>query len=168
LRSKAVTTLALFLIAAQAMGSAPKKERSYVPARPMIGGVHIGMSSDSVDLVLHRIALRTTTMHMDSITLRESDSVRIFGEPAYLRVELLRGKVRTVVVNFHPLAGDHYLNARDLVQKYLETYFGRGVVTRDASVTYRRWENEDGTMEASFADKYYRVFLRLGKQQWQY
>jgi hypothetical protein len=166
-RLLAITLLLVFAVFS-ANAVTPKKDKTYIPARPAIGGVHIGMSADSAEMVLHRIALRTTSMKMDSITLRESDSVRIFGEPAYIRVELLHGKVRTIVVNFHPLSGDHYLNARDLVQKYLETYFGRGVVTKDASVTYRRWENEDGTMEASFADKYYRVFIRLGKQQWQY
>ncbi|HYM20808.1 MAG TPA: hypothetical protein VEW28_07385 [Candidatus Kapabacteria bacterium] len=145
-----------------------KKKQIYLPARPPIAGLHIAMSKDSAELILHKIALRQTTLHVDSLTLIESDSVRVFGEPAYLRIELLHGKVRTIVVNFHPLGGDRYLNTRDVIQRYLERFFGRGVITRDASVTYRRWENEDGTMEASFTDKYLRLFIRLGKQQWQY
>jgi len=124
------------------------------------------MTTDSAEMMFRKLALRRTTLKLDSLTLLESDSVRIFGEPAYMRVELLRGKIRTMVVNFHPSSGaSHYLDLRNTLQANLETYFGRGVITRDASVTYRRWENEDGTMEVSFTDKYMRVFMRLGKWQ---
>ena len=142
-----------------------KKKVIYKVPRPAIGGLHIGMSMDSVETILRKIALRTNKFKLDSLTLIESDSVSIFGQPAYIRVELLRNKIRTIVVNYHPLAGERYLNTRDVLQNYLERFFGRGVITRDQSVVYRRWENEDGTMEVSFTDKYTRVFMRLGKWQ---
>ena len=149
------------------LGAVPKgkQPKHYAPPRPPIAGIHLGMSADSVERVMHSIALRSRTLHVDSLTLIESDSVRVFGEPAYLRVDLLHGKVRTIVVNYHPLSGDHYINLRGLLPQYLERFFGRGVVTKDQSVTYRRWETEDGTMEASYTDKYLRVFMRLGKWQ---
>jgi hypothetical protein len=114
--------------------------------------------------VMHKIALRTRTLKVDSLSLLESDSVRVFGEPAYVRLEMLHNRVRTIVVNFHPLSGDHYLNLRSSLPAYLERSFGRGVITKDQSVVYRRWENEDGTMEVSYTDKYLRVFMRLGKR----
>ena len=148
------------------VGFLPKPKKSYQVPRPVIGGLHLGMSADSAELMLRKIALRRNTMHLDSLTLIESDSVRIFNEPAYVRVELLHGKVRTIVINFHPSPGaDRYLTLRNALQTNLESYFGRGIITRDQSVTYRRWENEDGTMEVSFTDKYMRVFMRLGKWQ---
>lgn len=137
---------------------------NYVPPRPPIAGLHVGMSADSVDVIFRKIALRSRILHVDSLRLIESDSVSVFGEPAYVRAEEFRGKVRTLVVNFHPLSGDHYLNTRDLLPKYLERFFGRGVITRDQSVTNRRWETEDGTMEVSYTDKYLRIFMRLGKR----
>ena len=143
---------------------AQKSKNKYQPPRPPIGGLHLGMSTDSVDIIFRKLALRKTTLRLDSLTLIESDSVRIFGEAAYVRVDILHGKARTIVVNYHPLAGDRYLNTRDMVASYLERYFGRGIITKDQSVVYRRWETEDGTMEASFTDKYLRVFLRLGKR----
>ena len=121
-------------------------------------------SSELVEMALKANDL-TGKFKLDSLTLIESDSVSIFGQPAYIRVELLRNKIRTIVVNYHPLAGERYLNTRDVLQNYLERFFGRGVITRDQSVVYRRWENEDGTMEVSFTDKYTRVFMRLGKWQ---
>ena len=141
--------------------SAPAK---YIPARPALGGIHLAMSQDSAEMMLSKIALRQTRLALDSMTLIESDSVRIFGESAYMRLEILHGRVRTLVINFHPLSGDHYLNTRDMAQKYLEGYFGGGVNTHNESVLYRRWENEDGTMEVTISDKYMRVFIRLGKQ----
>lgn len=142
-----------------------KKKVIYQVPRPPISGLHIGMNMDSVETILRKIALRTNKFKLDSLVLIESDSVSVFGQPAYVRVELIRNKIRTIVVNYHPLAGERYLNTRDVLQNYLERFFGRGVITRDQSVVYRRWENEDGTMEVSFTDKYTRVFMRLGKWQ---
>lgn len=121
------------------------------------------MSADSADIVMRHIAMRKNVLKVDSLTLIESDSVRILGEPAYLQIQILHSKVRTIVINFHPLAGERYINTRNTLNSYLERYFGRGVITQDESVTNRRWENEDGTMEVSYTDKYTRVFLRLGK-----
>jgi hypothetical protein len=141
------------------------KEKPYVPPRPVIAGLHISMSADSAELVMRHIALRRTVLQVDSLKLIESDSVRIFGEPAYVQIQLLHNKLRTIVVNFHPLAGERYINTRNLLNSYLERSFGMGVITRDESVTFRRWENEDGTMEVSYTDKYTRVFVRLGKHQ---
>jgi len=112
---------------------------------------------------MRHIAMRKNVLKVDSLTLIESDSVRILGEPAYLQIQILHSKVRTIVINFHPLAGERYINTRNTLNSYLERYFGRGVITQDESVTNRRWENEDGTMEVSYTDKYTRVFLRLGK-----
>jgi hypothetical protein len=140
------------------------KPQSYIPPRPLIGGLHIAMSADSCELVLKKIAARKNTMKMDSLSLIESDSVRIFGESAYMQVQLLRGKIRTIVVNFHPLSGDHYLNTRNTLNSYMERYLGRGVIKQDENLIYRRWETEDGTMEVSYSDKYTRVFVRLGKR----
>lgn len=159
-----VLVLCILALCASGVLSQKKKVVYQVP-RPPIGGLHIGMSMDSVETILRKIALRTNRFKLDSLTLIESDSVSIFGQPAYIRVELLRNKIRTIVVNYHPLAGERYLNTRDVLQNYLERFFGRGVITRDQSVVYRRWENEDGTMEVSFTDKYTRVFMRLGKWQ---
>ncbi len=161
-RSISIVVLLSLILTSSILFSMEKKKGYQVP-RPVIGGLHIGMSQDSVDIVLKKLALRKNTFRLDSFQYVESDSVRIFSEPAYLRIALLHGRVRTLVINYHPLSGDHYLNTRDMVQQYLEQYFGRGVITRDQSVVYRRWENEDGTMEVSFTDKYMRVFMRLGK-----
>jgi len=122
------------------------------------------MSADSAEMIMKRIAFRRTPLTVDSLLLIESDSVRIFGEPAYLQIQIMHNKIRTIVVNFHPLSGDHYLNTRNTLNYYMERFFGRGVITQDESVTNRRWENEDGTMEVSYTDKYTRVFLRLGKR----
>ncbi len=135
-----------------------------MPSRPVIAGMHLGMSADSAELVMRHIAIRRNVFEMDSLTLIESDSVRIFGEPAYLQIQLLHKKIRTIVINFHPLAGERYINTRNTVNSYLERFFGMGVITQNESVTNRRWENEDGTMEVSFTDKYTRVFVRLGKR----
>jgi hypothetical protein len=141
-----------------------KSKKSYQVPRPAFGGLHLGMTADSAEMMFRKIAARRTTLKVDSLTLLESDSVRIFNEPAYMRIELLHGKVRTMVVNFHPSPGaSRYLDLRNTLQANLESVFGRGIITHDASVTYRRWENEDGSMEVSFTDKYMRVFMRLGK-----
>ncbi len=144
-------------------GSAKEKPKAYLPARPPIAGLHLAMSADSAEIIMRHIALRKTTLEVDSLKLIESDSVRIFGEPAYLQIQLLNNKVQTIVINFHPLSGERYLNTRNTLNSYLERFFGRGVITLDESVTNRRWENEDGTMEVSYTDKYTRVFVRLGK-----
>ena len=140
------------------------KPKIYLPPRPPIAGLHIAMSADSADLIMRHIALRKTILEVDSLKLIESDSVRIFGEPAYLQIQIVRNKVRTIVINFHPLSGEHYLNTRNNLNVYIERFFGKGVITQNESVTNRRWENEDGTMEVSYSDKYTRVFVRLGKR----
>lgn len=169
-----VLVMALVMLSGNSYGSIdqqktkPKtqnpKPQSYIPPRPLIAGLHLAMSADSCDLVLRKIAARKNTIKMDSLSLIESDSVRIFGESAYLQVQLLHGKVRTIVVNFHPLSGDHYLNTRNTLNSYMERYLGRGVIKQDENLIYRRWETEDGTMEVSYSDKYTRVFVRLGKR----
>ncbi len=139
----------------------PKK---YAPPRPAIEGMRIAMSTDSVELVFRSIAKRRQSMKLDSLSLLESDSVVVFGQPAFMQLQMLRGKVRTIVVNFHPLGGGSYLDTRNALNTYMEKHFGRGVVTKDESVTYRRWETEDGTHEVSYSDKYYRLFVKLGKR----
>lgn len=143
---------------------AKNKPKAYTPLRPVIAGLHIGISSDSADLIMRHIAMRKNTFELDSLKLIESDSVRIFGEPAYLQVQIMHNKVRTIVINFHPLSGERYLNTRNTINAYLERFFGRGVITQNESVTNRRWENEDGTTEVSYTDKYTRVFVKLGKR----
>lgn len=158
--------VACAILPAEALASVPGKlkPKPYTPPRPAIAGLHLMMSADSAELTMRRIALRRNTLEVDSLKLIESDSIRIFGEPAYLQIQILRNKIRTIVINFHPLAGERYLNTRNTLNSYLERFFGRGVVAQDESLTYRRWENEDGTMEVSFSDKYTRVFVRLGKR----
>lgn len=145
--------------------TAPRKGKSYIPPRPVLAGIHIGMTQDSVDIIMSRIAKRRTTNKLDSLTLIESDSIRVFGEPAYIRVELLRAKVRTIVVNYHPLNGGAFFEVRKTLLEYFEKFFGRGVPSQDLSVSHRRWETEDGTHEVSYTDKYTRIFVRLGKRE---
>ena len=144
--------------------AASKKGRSYIPPRPSLAGIHVGMTQDSVDIIMKQIAKRRTTNKLDSLTLVESDSIRVFGEPAYIRVELLRAKVRTIVVNYHPLNGGAFFEVRKTLLEYFEKFFGRGVPSQDQSVSHRRWETEDGTHEVSYTDKYTRIFVRLGKR----
>jgi hypothetical protein len=144
--------------------AATKKKKSYVPPRPSLAGIHVGMTQDSVDIIMSRIAKRRTTNKLDSLTLIESDSIRVLGEPAYIRVELLRAKVRTIVVNYHPLNGGAFFEVRKTLLEYFEKFFGRGVPSQDQSVSHRRWETEDGTHEVSYTDKYTRIFVRLGKR----
>lgn len=103
-------------------------------------------------------------MKLDSLALLESDSVVVFGQPAYVQLQMLPGKVRTIVVNYHPLGGGGYIDTRNALIAHMEKFFGRGVVTKDESVTHRRWETEDGTHEVAYSDKYYRLFVRLGKR----
>jgi hypothetical protein len=135
----------------------------YVPPRPPFDKLHLGMSQDSAFLVMRHIALRMDTLHVDSLLLLESDSVTLFGQPAYIQLQLLHSHVRTIVINWHPLSGDRYTGLRDVLDDYFERYFGRGVAFTNESLTYHRWETDDGTNEVSHSDKYMRVFIRLGK-----
>jgi hypothetical protein len=136
---------------------------AYTPPRPSLAGLHVGLSQDSAFLIMKAIALRRDTLRLDSVILLESDSIQVFGQPAYVQIQIARKKIKTIVVNYHPLSGDRYLNTRNQLVAYLEKFFGRGVVTQQESVTHHRWETEDGTMEVSHSDKYTRVFVRLGK-----
>ncbi len=151
-------TLAVFLLA---MLLSPVEH--YTPPRPAFAGFHIAMPEDSGFLLMRRIALRHDTLSLDSLLLLESDSVQIFGQPAYIQLQFLHHRVRTIVINWHPLGGSAYIGLRDVLQSYLERYFGNGVVFHDETLTYHRWETEDGTSELSHSDKYLRIFVRLGK-----
>ena len=72
--------------------------------------------------------------------------------------------MRTIVINWYPLSGGGaYIGLRDVLESYLERYFGHGVVFTNETLTYHRWETEDGTSELSHSDKYLRIFVRLGK-----
>jgi hypothetical protein len=133
------------------------------PPRPAFAGIRIAMPEDSVFLVMRRIALRRDTLYTDSVTLLESDSVRIFGQPAYLQLQIAHHRVRTIVINWYALSGDGYTGLSGTLLAYLERFFGHGIVFNDQSLTYHRWETEDGTSELSHSDKYLRVFLKLGK-----
>ncbi|GEM_PF-2231835 len=135
----------------------------YYPPRPPFVGLHVGMPADSAYMIMRRIALRRDTLEVDSLTLLESDSVRVFGQPAYLQVQMVNDRVKTIVINWHPLGGGGYTGLRDVLVSYLERYLGHGIVFNDQSLTYHRWETEDGTSELSHSDKYFRVFLKLGK-----
>jgi len=156
----ACRTLLFSLIACVAFA----KPKNYVPPRPAIEGLRIAMPSDSAELIFRTVAKRRQSMRLDSLSLLESDSVMIFGQPAYVQLQMLRGKVRTIVINYHPLDGGVYIDARNALNAYLEKYFGRGVITKNESITHRRWETEDGTHEVSYSDKYYRLFVKLGKR----
>lgn len=151
----------LILLVALAGLAATKK---YTPPRPALEGLHIAMPTDSAELIFRKIAKRKLNLKIDSLSLLESDSVTVFGQPAYVQLQMLRGKVRSIVVNFHPLGGGIYLDTRKALLTHMEKYFGRGVITTNESVTYRRWETEDGTHEVSYSDKYFRLFVRLGKR----
>lgn len=144
-------------------GNRSSQPTNYVPPRPTFAGLRLAMSADSVRLVMKNIALRQSQHQLDSITIIESDSIRLYGQSAYIQLQLLDGRLKTLVINFHPLAGDRYFNTRDQVTRYMEQHLGRGVVLTNESITYRRWTTEDGQMEVSHSDKYYRVFIRLGK-----
>lgn len=141
----------------------PAKIVKYLPPRPSFLGLHVGMTEDSAMLVMKSVAKRSNKLPADSMTLVETDSVNIFGKPAYLQLQIVGRKVRTIVINFHPMGGGDYLALRDQLDQYLERYFGRGVILTNESITYHRWETEDGTSEVSHSDKYLRIFVRLGK-----
>jgi hypothetical protein len=135
----------------------------YTPPRPPFAGLHVGIPEDSAFLLMKRVAVRQDTIRDDSLTLLESDSVRLFGQPAYLQLQIVHKRVRTMVINWHPLGGVAYTGLRDVLISYLERFWGRGVIFTNESLTYHRWETEDGTSEVSHSDKYMRVFVRLGK-----
>jgi hypothetical protein len=135
----------------------------YTPPRPAFAGIHIGMPEDSAFLIMRHIARRRDTLYIDSLTLLESDSVQMFGQPAYLQLQIANHRVQTIVINWFPLGGDGYTGLRDVLVSYMERFFGHGIVFTDESLTYHRWETEDGTTEISHSDKYLRIFVRLGK-----
>jgi hypothetical protein len=139
------------------------RDAPYSPPRPAFAGFHLAMPEDSAFLLMRRIALRQDTLSLDSVLLLESDSVQVFGQPAYIQLQLLHRRVRTIVINWHPLGGNGYIGLRDALLAYLERNFGRGVTFTDESLAYHRWETEDGTSELSHSDKYFRIFVRLGK-----
>jgi hypothetical protein len=141
----------------------PAKITRYVPPRPPFAGLHVAMSEDSAVQIMHAIAKRMNTMALDSETLVESDSVELFGYGAYIQLQIVKHHVRTIVINFHPMGGGEYLRLRDQLDEYMEHYLGRGVALTNESITYHRWETEDGTSEVSHSDKYMRIFVRLGK-----
>ncbi|HET6512000.1 MAG TPA: hypothetical protein VFH43_07400 [Candidatus Kapabacteria bacterium] len=144
--------------------SAPApKVTNYTPPRPAFAGLRLMMPADSARMIMKKIALRQTTHQIDSMTMIESDSIRLYGQSAYIQLQIINDRIRTIVINFHPLAGDRYFQTRDNIKHYMEQHLGRGVVMTNESVTYRRWTTEDGQMEVSHSDKYYRVFIRLGK-----
>ena len=168
---RVIVCLAAFFLLAHANRMEPRAQvrtkpaqiTKYVPPRPALAGLHVGMSDDSAMLVMKSVAKRTNTMTIDTATLVESDSVVIFGRPAYVQLQIAKHRVRTIVINFHPMGGGDYVSLRDVLDSYLERFFGHGVVQTNESITYHRWETEDGTSEVSHSDKYMRIFVRLGK-----
>jgi len=158
------TAVAVIFAVATVHGDTVRKPpTSYHIPHATFARIHIGMSEDSVNLVFRSIAKRKQTYQLDSITYIETDSITLFGQPAYLQAQLVHRHVRTIVINFHPLAGQRYLDVRDNVVRYMQSLFGRGVEEVEESLTHHRWETEEGTMEVSHSDKYTRVFIRLGK-----
>ncbi len=154
--------LAAFLGRAEARNAVA--DLHYTPPRPPFAGFHIAMPEDSAFLIMRNVALQHDTLHADSILILESDSVEIFGQPAYIQLQILHRRVRTIVINWYPLSGGGaYIGLRDVLESYLERYFGHGVVFTNETLTYHRWETEDGTSELSHSDKYLRIFVRLGK-----
>jgi hypothetical protein len=143
---------------------AAKQGKNYVPPRPSLAGFHIAMPQDSAEALMKAVAKRKNQFSLDSISILESDSVSILGQPAYIQLQFLKKKVRTIVINFHPLGGEEYFATRKALVEYFERYFGSGVPSEDESVRHRRWETEDGTHEVSYSDKYTRIFVRLGKR----
>ena len=152
----------LFLLSLVSSPAAPAAA-AYTPPRPSFAGFHVAMPEDSAFLLLRRTALRYDTLREDSVLLLESDSVQVFGQPAYVQLQIVHHRVRTIVINWFPLGGSGYIGLREVLIDYMERYFGRGVVFTDETLTYHRWETEDGTSELSQSDKYLRMFLRLGK-----
>src|SRR5438552_17512927 len=90
--------------------------------RPAFSGLHIGMPEDSAYRMMGRIAVRSDTLHVDSLVLLESDSVRFFGQPAYVQVQIVQKRVKTIVINWHPLGGSAYTGLRDVLVSYLERF----------------------------------------------
>jgi hypothetical protein len=160
LRISGVSFLFAGMLLAATLSAQTKR---YVPPRPAFAGIHIAMPEDSANRIMERISLRRDTLQVDSLTLLESDSVKIFGQPAYFQLQIAHKRVRTIVINWHPLGGGAYTGLRDVLNSYLERFFGHGIVFTDQSLTYHRWETEDGTSEVSHSDKYLRIFVRLGK-----
>jgi hypothetical protein len=156
------TAFLLAAILSLAIPNANSQNR-YVPPRPAFAGIHIGMMEDSAFLIMRHIARRRDTLYNDSLTLLESDSVQMFGQPAYLQLQIAHHRVQTIVINWFPLGGDGYTGLRDVLVSYMERFFGHGIIFTDESLTYHRWETEDGTTEISHSDKYLRIFVRLGK-----
>ncbi len=173
MRIRSFFVLFVLMIASGSITRAPAIARvnvnshqpTYVVPHATFARIHIGMSYDSVLIVFRNYAARKQVIQDDSMTYIETDSIIVFGQPAYLQAQVLHKRVRTVVINFHPLAGDRYLNIRDQVENYMQHIFGRGVVETDESMVHHRWETEEGTMEVTHSDKYTRVFIRLGKQR---
>src|ERR1700733_13873374 len=98
---------AVFIIAISYFSFIPNSSAFILsPKRPAFAGLHIGMSEDSANLIMQRISLRRDTLHVDSLTLLESDSVQIFGQPAYIQLQIANHRVRTIIINWHPLGGD--------------------------------------------------------------
>ena len=154
-----------FLFSISLSFGASPRGKGYTPPRPSIAGFHIAMPQDSAEMLMTKIAVRRYTFKLDSLVMLESDSIRIFSQPAYIQLQFLHRKIRTIIVNFHPLGGSEYFDTRKTVLDVFERVFGRGVQTQDESVVHRRWETEDGTHEVSYTDKYTRIFVRLGKRQ---
>jgi hypothetical protein len=159
-----ITTCVAFGFSAHPERTKPRPVVYNIP-HATFAKIHIGMTEDSLLLVFRSQAARKQIIQADSITYIETDSITIFGQPAYLQAQLVRKRVRTIVINFHPLSGERYLNIRDQVDQYMQRLFGRGVEETEESMTHHRWETEEGTMEVSHSDKYTRVFIRLGKQR---
>src|SRR5438552_3253895 len=147
--------------------SSEAKKLPIIP-RPLFSSFRVGLSIDSAFLVMRHIAVRSDTLRVDSLLLLESDSVTIMGQPAYVQLQIARKRVRTLIINFHPIPGKYYWETRDTIVHYMEHFYGRGVVLNDESLTYHRWQSEDGQMEVSSSDKYTRIFIRLGKPQHSY
>ena len=147
----------------RAPGAASPPTVAYTPPRPAFAGFHVAMPEDSAFVLMRHSAMRYDTLREDSVLLLESDSVQVFGQPAYIQLQILHHRVRTIVINWFPLGGSGYIGLREVLIDYMERYFGHGVVFTDETLTYHRWETEDGTSELSLSDKYLRIFLRLGK-----
>src|SRR5689334_6373207 len=121
-----VLIVAAFLTSAFSSSQVQALPLSYAPPRPSFSGFHIGMPEDSAYINMRRVAIRSDTLHVDSVTLLESDSVRFFGQPAYVQLQIIHKQVRTIVINWHPLGGSAYTGLRDVLDSYLERFMGRG------------------------------------------
>ena len=54
-----------------------QKSPSYTPPRPAFAGLRLMMPADSARMIMKKIALRQTTHQIDSMTMIESDSIRL-------------------------------------------------------------------------------------------